>query len=506
MAMRSIVLRSAPSRPRVSPRAPSRPAPRPAAGLRRARRVPARWLPRPPARPLAGSHAGCSASTASVPAGQSRLQRLHQPEPAAARRRSHCLASRAALPWLRPARRLAVPSGSAPDPPRAPRACVASPASLAPAPARPAFSASTRLRRVARAVSPCRPYAARPAADSGSPVPPAGLCLAGSSPSAGCRCAGRFPVSACVASPLHPECCFCPASCPAPPLRRAHGNDRLRPAWPSAPHAPAPPHHPLRLLWSPSPSSRRPTAPPGPRCSSSPPLGAPVAPCSDCRVPAGSCADCGWPDRLPLAPWPARRLAGRAALRRLRAPVTVRLRVAAGLPLPARRLIQPADAAPACRLLQPTGAAAARLPVGRLAAPRALPPNPTAAACYPEEKEEVGCPCEEKRKRSGRPTEKKKRECARPAAQSQRRKESGRLVVSSCSHGVGQRKKKPVRPLASSRLKKNRASNCSRGVGHKKKCPAGRRRKKRRQSSHRKIRPHCSAVGPNLGGYTQRVR
>ncbi|XBI80436.1 hypothetical protein VPH35_089603 [Triticum aestivum] len=31
-------------------------------------------------------------------------------------------------------------------------------------------------------------------------------------------------------------------------------------------------------------------------------------------------------------------------------------------------------------------------------------------------------------------------------------------------------------------------------------------RRKRRQSSCREIRPNCSAVGPNLGGYTQRVR
>ena len=30
--------------------------------------------------------------------------------------------------------------------------------------------------------------------------------------------------------------------------------------------------------------------------------------------------------------------------------------------------------------------------------------------------------------------------------------------------------------------------------------------RERRQSSCRKIRPDCSAVGPNLGGYTQRVR
>ncbi|XP_044372243.1 atherin, partial [Triticum aestivum] len=209
MAMRSIALRSAPSRPRVSPRAPSRPAPVPLPAFAARVRSPLAGrlaLPRDrwpgPTRAYASQPlpSGCSASTASVPAGQIRLQRLHQPEPAAARRRSHCWASRAALPWLRSARRLAVPSGSAPDPPRVPRACVASPASLAPAPARPVSSASTRLRRGARAVSPCRPYAARPAADSGSPVPPAGLCLVGSSPSADCRCAGRFPVAARVAS------------------------------------------------------------------------------------------------------------------------------------------------------------------------------------------------------------------------------------------------------------------------------------------------------------------
>ena len=41
------------------------------------------------------------------------------------------------------------------------------------------------------------------------------------------------------------------------------------------------------------------------------------------------------------------------------------------------------------------------------------------------------------------------------------------------------------------------------GVGR---CRDGRRRKKSKKKSSRKIRPDCSAVGPNLGDYTQWVR
>ena len=41
------------------------------------------------------------------------------------------------------------------------------------------------------------------------------------------------------------------------------------------------------------------------------------------------------------------------------------------------------------------------------------------------------------------------------------------------------------------------------GVGH---CKDGRERKNSKRKSSRKIRPDCSAVGPNLGDYTQWVR
>ena len=41
------------------------------------------------------------------------------------------------------------------------------------------------------------------------------------------------------------------------------------------------------------------------------------------------------------------------------------------------------------------------------------------------------------------------------------------------------------------------------GVGH---CRDGRKRRNNKRKSSRKIRPDCSAVGPNLGDYTQWVR
>ena len=41
------------------------------------------------------------------------------------------------------------------------------------------------------------------------------------------------------------------------------------------------------------------------------------------------------------------------------------------------------------------------------------------------------------------------------------------------------------------------------GVGY---CRDGRKRKNSKKKSSRKIRPDCSAVGPNLGDYTQWVR
>ena len=41
------------------------------------------------------------------------------------------------------------------------------------------------------------------------------------------------------------------------------------------------------------------------------------------------------------------------------------------------------------------------------------------------------------------------------------------------------------------------------GVGR---CGDGRKKKNRKKKSSRKIRPDCSAVGPNLGDYTQWVR
>ncbi|XP_044318976.1 uncharacterized protein DKFZp434B061 [Triticum aestivum] len=61
--------------------------------------------------------------------------------------------------------------------------------------------------------------------------------------------------------------------------------------------------------------------------------------------------------------------------------------------------------------------------------------------------------------------------------------------------------------------KKEREIGCEPAARfHKSDYPAGWKRNvrppgtKRRQSSRREIRPDCSAVGPNLGGYTQRVR